>query len=57
MIDKDKLYKIREVVTVTGLSVGTLRNRIKQGRLKIATAPNEDIRIWGSEITKMLESR
>ena len=54
MIEKDKIYRISEAAEVTTLSISTLRRRIRDGRLKKVSASNEDIRIWGSELLKLM---
>jgi predicted DNA-binding transcriptional regulator AlpA len=54
MIEKDKIYRMPEIVELTGLSAGTIMRRIKSKHLKTVSEPNEHIRIWGSELLRFL---
>lgn len=56
MIEKNKIYKLKEASELTGISVDTLKRRIKAKRLKILTKPGEHTRFWGSDLLKMLEN-
>ena len=56
MIEKDKIYLLKEASEITRFSPATLRRRIKAGRLKAISKPYEYVRILGSELLKLLEN-
>jgi len=50
-----KIYKVREVAEKLGVHELTIRNRIKEGKIKIMKLNNHSIRIKESELNRLLE--
>ncbi len=50
-----KVYKVREFAEKLGVHELTIRNRIKEGKIKIIKLNNHSIRIKESELNRLLE--
>jgi len=56
-INDNRVYRLKEVAELAGQSVNTIRRRLEANRISRISAPNEDIRILGSELKRYLKIR
>ncbi len=55
MIEDEKIYNIKEVMSITGESYGGLRNKIREGILKINSDKGKKIKVSGKNLKDYLK--